>query len=90
MWLWCYVSHKTFAGSSLVVQWLGLHASTAGGPGSIPGQGTKIPQCRTVRPKKPQKNKTNKQTKTLLQMCVTGRFTLRIVSGFFETCLQLG
>ena len=27
---------------SLVVQWLGLHASTAGGMGSIPGQGIKI------------------------------------------------
>ena len=25
-------------------QWLGLYASTAGGRGSIPGQGTKIPQ----------------------------------------------
>ena len=27
--------------NSLVVQWLGLRASTAGGTGSIPGQGTK-------------------------------------------------
>ena len=26
-----------------MVQWLGLHSSTAGGTGSIPGQGTKIP-----------------------------------------------
>ena len=25
-----------------MVQWLGLHASTAGGMGAIPGQGTKI------------------------------------------------
>ena len=32
-------------GSSLVVQWLGLCAFTALGPGSIPGQGTKIPQA---------------------------------------------
>ena len=31
-------------GNSLVVQWLGLCAFTAEGPGSIPGQGTKIPQ----------------------------------------------
>ena len=30
------------AGDCRVVQWLGLHASTAGGPGSIPAQGTKI------------------------------------------------
>ena len=28
---------------SLAVQWLELHASTAGDTGSIPGQGTKIP-----------------------------------------------
>ena len=33
------------SGTSLVVQWLGLRASTAGGTGSIPGQGTKIPQA---------------------------------------------
>ena len=31
-------------GNSLVVQWLGLHAFTAEGVGSIPDQGTKIPQ----------------------------------------------
>ncbi|CAN0499760.1 unnamed protein product [Rangifer tarandus platyrhynchus] len=31
-------------GSSLVVQWLGLHALSAEGPGSIPGWGIKIPQ----------------------------------------------
>ena len=36
-------------GTSLVVQWLRLHAPNAGGLGSIPGQGTKIPfaiRCR--------------------------------------------
>ena len=32
-------------GTFLVVQWLRLHASTAGGMGSIPGWGTKIPQA---------------------------------------------
>ena len=32
--------------NSLVVQWLGLHVFTAKGMGSIPGQGTKIPQAR--------------------------------------------
>ena len=32
-------------GTSLAVQWLGLHASTAAGTGSIPGRGTKIPQA---------------------------------------------
>ena len=41
-------------GTSLVTQWLGLRAPSAGGPGSIPGQGTrshmhattKEPMCR--------------------------------------------
>ena len=36
---------KQIYGNSLAVQWLGLHASTAKGTGSIPGQGTKIPQA---------------------------------------------
>ena len=31
--------------TSLAVQWLRLRASTAGGAGSIPGQGTKIPRA---------------------------------------------
>ena len=30
-------------GTALVVQWLRLYASNAGGAGSIPGQGTKKP-----------------------------------------------
>ena len=33
------------AGTSLVVQWLGLGGLKAEGPGSIPGRGTKIPQA---------------------------------------------
>ena len=37
-------------GTSLVVQWLRLRTSTAGGVGSIPGRGTKI--LRAVQPKK--------------------------------------
>ena len=32
-----------YGGTSLAVQWLRLHTSTAGGMGSIPVQGTKIP-----------------------------------------------
>ena len=39
-------------GESLVVQWLGLCASTAGGQGSIPGWGTKIPQAVLEEKKK--------------------------------------
>ena len=33
------------SGNSLVVQWLGLQASTAVGMGSIPGRQTKIPHA---------------------------------------------
>ena len=33
---------KLHPGTSLEVQWLRLQACNAGGPGSIPGQGTKI------------------------------------------------
>ena len=42
---------KQKIGTSLAVQWLKLHASTAGGTGSIPGQGTVIPNA-TWQPKK--------------------------------------
>ena len=42
---------KNEVGTSLVVQWLRLCASTARGPGSIPGWGTKILRV-AVRPKK--------------------------------------
>ena len=38
-----------------MVQWLGLHAFTAEGPGSIPGEGTKIPQAAWLRQKNKQK-----------------------------------
>ena len=37
----------TATGNSLVVHWLGLHAFTAEGPGSIPGQETRINQDPT-------------------------------------------
>ena len=46
-------------GDSLVVQWLGLHALNAEGLGSIPGQGTKIPQAL----QRSQKNKNLKKKK---------------------------
>ena len=43
-------------GTSLVVQWLWLHAANAGGVGSIPGWGTKIPHpMRGVAQKKNKK-----------------------------------
>ena len=47
---------KKRAGTSLGVQWLKLHASTAGGMGSIPGQGTRIQHATRCSQKQ-----TNKQ-----------------------------
>ena len=41
--------------TSLAVQWLRLRASTAGGAGSIPGPGTKIPHAARLRQKKIEK-----------------------------------
>ena len=38
-------------GTSLVIQWLGVFPFTAEGVGSIPGQGTKIPQAAHVAKK---------------------------------------
>ena len=39
-----------------MVQWLRLCASTAGGVGSVPGQGTKTPTCHMTWPKKKKRN----------------------------------
>ena len=49
-------------GTSLAVQWLRLGASTAGGTGSIPGHGTKIPHATLCSQKK--KKKSNSQIST--------------------------
>ena len=44
--------NKGICGSSLATQWLGLCAFTAEGLGSIPGQGTTIPQASRPKIKK--------------------------------------
>ena len=46
-----------FLGTSLAVQGLRLHASNAGGTGSIPGQGTKIPHAKQHSQKTKKKKK---------------------------------
>ena len=51
-------------GTSLVIQWVRLYASTAGGMGLIPGWGTKIPHAvalpkgKNKQAKNPNKHKT--------------------------------
>ena len=47
-----YAILKSFSGTSLVVQWLRLHTSNAGGRGSVPGQGIKIPHATWYSKKK--------------------------------------
>ena len=49
---------KSMLGSSLVVQWLGLPVSNAGGTGLIPGGGTEILHAAWHGKKKKRKDKT--------------------------------
>ena len=60
---------RLFAGTSLEVQWLKLHASNAGDTGLIPGWGTKIPYAMQRGQKE---NKTNnaKAPVCRLRVCV--------------------
>ena len=51
--------NKVKWGTSLVVQWLRLCASSAEGPGSSPGRGTKNPHAVLLRQKK-KKSQTKK------------------------------
>ena len=53
-------------GHSLAVQWLGLYAFTAEGPGSIPDRGTKIPQATQ---NKTNTNKQNPKTTVPYNFC---------------------
>ena len=47
-----HIVKNNMGGTSLVVQWLRLRAPNTGGPGSIPGQGTRshMPQLRVFMP----------------------------------------
>ena len=64
--------------NSLMVQWLGLHAFTAEGIRSIPGEGTEIPQAVWCSPKKPLKS----------QKARLGMATVHlIIPGLSETSL---
>ena len=57
-------SKRPSTGNSLAVQWLGLHAFTAEGEGSIPGWGTRVPKAAWCRKKKKPKHNKGQKTKT--------------------------
>ena len=62
--------------TSLVVQWLRLQASTAGGMDSIPDHGTKIPHAKWLS------QKIGKKTKKTLQWgCLTIMTVLILVKA---------
>ena len=52
-------------GAFLLVQWLGLQASTAGGIGSILGQGTKILHATQPKKKSEERERTNRLSRAL-------------------------
>ena len=63
---YCQSQRTDFSGTSLVVQQLGLHASTAGGTSLIPGRGTKILHAPRCGPKQTKtENKNNKKQRTV-------------------------
>ena len=68
--------------TSLLVQWFGLHALTAEGMGSIPSQGTQIPQAAWHSQKK------KKPTETALKACLSPVLLMinRLVRGAWGSC----
>ena len=68
--------NSSLLGDSLAVQWLGVRTSTTGGTGSIPGQGTKIPQATPLGQKK-------KKNLSLLKTSLKLTFQTWFVKYFF-------
>ena len=72
-------------GNPLEVQWLGLCTSTAGGPSSIPRQGTKIPASCKLHSVAKNKNKKRKAMERTLKHFKQGstrfRFDLHYNKG---------
>ena len=84
MWLtWVWNQHELLSRTSLVIQWLGLCASRAGGMGSIPGQRTRIRVRFRVRARcmaQPEKKKREKNNEWLLDHTLL-LFTLCSTNG---------
>ena len=74
-----------------MVQWLGLHASTAGGTDSIPGCGTKIPHAMQYGQKEKNKNKNKKTLKQISTKNLQCILCLPVCSRWAtKVCLRLG
>ena len=75
-------------GTSLAVQGLRLHSSTAGDTGSIPGQGSKIPHalCRGHPPQK----SVNFKEKELFLFFLHGRLFILKINKFYIFRAVLG
>ena len=74
---------KSQEGTSRVVQWLRLCASIAGGTGSIPGRGTKIPHGPRCGQKKKKKKKSHIY---LFRIC---HIFIHFISYIFENSCSL-
>ena len=74
-----FLLNNSPSGTSLVVQWVRLCTSTAGGTSSIPGQGTEIPHAAWW-PKQ-----TNKETKMLIH---TNKSAYGITSKIINNIVQ--
>ena len=77
--------NRTASRTSLAFQWLRLHAPNAGGPDSIPGRGTKIPQAAQCSQKKKKKKSLQQDSlfafQPLCWLSVSAKLTLTLL-GF--------
>ena len=70
MWVWN--QHESLFRTSLVIQWLGLCASRAGGVGSVPGQITRIPYAAWhSQEKRKEKEKKTINDHQITQYCLS-------------------
>ena len=72
---------KDTTGTSLAVQWLRLRASTAGGMGLIPGQGTKIPHAARCSKNKKRHHKENEKASHILGKYICNTHILQMTGG---------
>ena len=79
------LSRKQKDGASLAVQWLRVCACNAGGAGSIPGRGTRIPHATGPKKKKKVKRQPTEWGKSFANH-VTDK---HLVSRIYKELLQL-